>query len=118
MLGFLESCNERRSAHGAKPLTEDPEMSRGAESWARHLLSQRRLKHSTTSHGENIWAKMGGADATLTGRLTAATAPRRAPSWSYFPTRGLGRPDLEVPDALWQAVPKIKGHNALQVFDS
>ncbi|MGH0158475.1 UNVERIFIED_CONTAM: hypothetical protein FKN15_058117, partial [Acipenser sinensis] len=68
VLGFLESCNERRSAHGAKPLTEDPEMSRGAESWARHLLSQRKLKHSTTSHGENIWAKMGGADATLTGR--------------------------------------------------
>ncbi|XP_041098587.1 uncharacterized protein LOC121309627 [Polyodon spathula] len=71
--GFLESCNERRSAHGAKPLTENPEISRGAESWARHLLSLHRLKHSTTSHGENIWAKMGGADATLTGQEVVDT---------------------------------------------
>ncbi|MBN3323916.1 GAPR1 protein, partial [Atractosteus spatula] len=65
---ILQACNEKRQAHGAPPLSLNSEMSRGAQSWAESLLATRVLKHSTTTYGENIWAKTGGPGITATGQ--------------------------------------------------
>ncbi|XP_071207332.1 GLI pathogenesis-related 2 isoform X1 [Salvelinus alpinus] len=65
---FLRACNNQRMAHGAPALTLDPALSQGAQAWAETLLGERVLKNSSSSHGENIWAKTGSAGITATGQ--------------------------------------------------
>nr|XP_033817962.1 uncharacterized protein LOC117368424 [Geotrypetes seraphini] len=70
---FLKVNNMYRLRHGAKPLSLNQKMSNEAQTWAEHLLSQKTLKHSDTSYGENIWAKTGGPSTILTGQEVADT---------------------------------------------
>uniref|UniRef100_F7C095 GLI pathogenesis-related 2 n=1 Tax=Xenopus tropicalis TaxID=8364 RepID=F7C095_XENTR len=70
-LEFLKANNVYRSRHGAKPLQLNSKISQEAQRWAEHLLNLKTLKHSDTSHGENIWAKSGGPSITVTGQEVA-----------------------------------------------
>ncbi|XP_032904586.1 uncharacterized protein LOC116990755 [Amblyraja radiata] len=68
---LLESVNEHRASHGARPLTLSPAISKNAEKWAEHLVASRTMQHSDTPHGENIWYQQGPAGLQVTGQDVA-----------------------------------------------
>ncbi|XP_078406547.1 GLI pathogenesis-related 2 isoform X3 [Cetorhinus maximus] len=68
---LLKSLNEYRAKHGAGPLTLNPEISKKAEKWAKHLVSSRTLQHSDTPYGENIWCQQGHSSLQVTGQEVA-----------------------------------------------
>lgn len=58
----LEAHNRYRAEHGAEPLTWSSSMAREAESWARRLASEGRMKHADCDDGENIYMCFGMGD--------------------------------------------------------
>ncbi|KAM4662523.1 uncharacterized protein O3C94_011005 isoform 2-T2 [Discoglossus pictus] len=80
---FLRANNTYRSRHGAKPLQLNPRISQEAQKWAEHLLTLKTLKHSDTSYGENIWAKSGGPNITVTGQEVADTWYKEEKNYNF-----------------------------------
>ncbi|XP_053473575.1 Golgi-associated plant pathogenesis-related protein 1-like [Ictalurus furcatus] len=66
---FLQAHNEYRGQHGAPPLTLNPNLNHSAQAWAENLLSIRTLKHSNTTHGENLYYKYSSPPKKITGRV-------------------------------------------------
>ncbi|XP_061416715.1 uncharacterized protein LOC133347968 [Lethenteron reissneri] len=58
---LLLAHNAARARHGAAPLRACAALEREARAWAEHLLERRALKHSDTSHGENLYYRPLGA---------------------------------------------------------
>ncbi|XP_032831323.2 uncharacterized protein LOC116954712 isoform X2 [Petromyzon marinus] len=58
---LLRAHNAARARHGAAPLRACAALEREARAWAEHLLERRALKHSDTSHGENLYYRPLGA---------------------------------------------------------
>jgi uncharacterized protein YkwD len=60
----LAEHNKYRKLHGVGALTHNPELSKIALSWAKHLVAQRNLKHSSNKYknnslGENLYYASG-----------------------------------------------------------
>lgn len=58
---LLKSHNLYREELGITPLTWSDELAKSAQAWADELAASKTFRHSTTSHGENLW--MGTANA-------------------------------------------------------
>ncbi|KAI1882369.1 hypothetical protein AGOR_G00249970 [Albula goreensis] len=52
---FVETHNAYRAKHGAPPLTLSPGLCRSAQAWADHLLATKKMQHSRTDNGENLY---------------------------------------------------------------
>ena len=50
----LEKHNQLRAQHGAPPLKWSAKLGSDSEMWAKELLRNNRLEHSSGDHGENI----------------------------------------------------------------
>ncbi|XP_026104089.1 uncharacterized protein LOC113075622 isoform X1 [Carassius auratus] len=65
---FLQTHNAYRRQHGAPPLTINKNLCRSSQEWAEHLLSIRKLVHSSGEYGENVYYSWSSAGKKLTGR--------------------------------------------------
>ncbi|XP_035247704.1 Golgi-associated plant pathogenesis-related protein 1-like [Anguilla anguilla] len=65
---FVETHNTYRRKHGAPPLTLSRDLCKSAQSWADHLLSVKKMEHSETDEGENIYYAWSSAPKKLTGK--------------------------------------------------
>uniref|UniRef100_S4RAI6 Golgi-associated plant pathogenesis-related protein 1 n=1 Tax=Petromyzon marinus TaxID=7757 RepID=S4RAI6_PETMA len=65
---LLRAHNAARARHGAAPLRACAALEREARAWAEHLLERRALKHSDTSHGENLYYRPLGAREQAPGK--------------------------------------------------
>ncbi|XP_035768768.1 Golgi-associated plant pathogenesis-related protein 1-like [Neolamprologus brichardi] len=52
---FLDTHNAYRAQHGAPPLTFNTELDDAAQKWANQMLAKKKLGHSNTNDGENVF---------------------------------------------------------------
>ncbi|XP_067868879.1 GLI pathogenesis-related 2 [Heterodontus francisci] len=61
---LLQEHNSLRALHQSQPLRVNSELSMQAQKWAEHLIDIKKLQHSDTKYGENLWYKWS-SDAKL-----------------------------------------------------
>ena len=71
---FLTTHNTYRQMHQSPPLTLSKDLNGSAQSWANHLLDIGKLKHSSTSDGENTYWMSSSAPINLTGRVRVSVS--------------------------------------------
>uniref|UniRef100_A0AAX7UE03 SCP domain-containing protein n=1 Tax=Astatotilapia calliptera TaxID=8154 RepID=A0AAX7UE03_ASTCA len=65
---FLDTHNAYRAQHGAPPLTFNTELDDAAQKWANQMLAKKKLGHSDTDDGENVFYAWSSETKTLTGK--------------------------------------------------
>uniref|UniRef100_A0A3P9CSB9 SCP domain-containing protein n=1 Tax=Maylandia zebra TaxID=106582 RepID=A0A3P9CSB9_9CICH len=65
---FLHTHNAYRAQHGAPPLTFNTELDDAAQKWANQMLAKKKLGHSDTDDGENVFYAWSSETKTLTGK--------------------------------------------------
>ncbi|MED6240884.1 hypothetical protein ATANTOWER_030261 [Ataeniobius toweri] len=65
---FLESHNSYRALHHAPPLTFNSKLTAAAQKWADECLKKRRLGHSDSEDGENVYYMQSQKPIKLTGK--------------------------------------------------
>uniref|UniRef100_A0A669EIS2 GLI pathogenesis-related 2 n=1 Tax=Oreochromis niloticus TaxID=8128 RepID=A0A669EIS2_ORENI len=65
---FLDTHNAYRAQHGAPPLTFNTELNDAAQNWANQMLAKKKLGHSDTNDGENVYYAWSSETKTLTGK--------------------------------------------------
>ncbi|XP_026108243.1 Golgi-associated plant pathogenesis-related protein 1-like [Carassius auratus] len=65
---FLEAHNQYRKQHQAPELKYSVELCSAAQKWADHLLNIKKLAHSDTKNGENVFFSFSSVKKTPKGK--------------------------------------------------
>ncbi|KAM4528062.1 Golgi-associated plant pathogenesis-related protein 1-like isoform 1-T2 [Odontesthes bonariensis] len=65
---FLETHNTYRAMHQAPPLTLNSDLTAAAQKWADVMLAKKRLGHSHTKDGENVYSMSSSRVIRPTGK--------------------------------------------------
>ncbi|KAI7801485.1 putative golgi-associated plant pathogenesis-related protein 1, partial [Triplophysa rosa] len=70
---FLETHNKYRRKHQAPDLTLSDTLCASAQLWADHIFSKKRMEHSDTDNGENIFYAFSSEPKKPTGKKPVDT---------------------------------------------